>query len=215
MNGLRWAATPHAPAPTGFLDPLDALVSVSNLPGVFHPGPSVGFDPSGLFLLENRAGLSTGTGLPDVETAVTNDWRFLVFKAFNPSRSAPSGTGLFGRIGPVPSWAFRLSKVFPCGLLVLIEPAPSRTSPSSSVTGRRRPFLEATHSKAASVEPMRDLHEVFTPFRHLTGLIGRAGLAMSSLGNPEGLATRPGVSVRPVSSCLVSLSKNPAGITYR
>jgi len=37
MNGLRWAATPHAPAPTGFLDPLDALVSVSNLPGVFTP----------------------------------------------------------------------------------------------------------------------------------------------------------------------------------
>lgn len=39
------AATPWAPASAGFGDPPDALVSAANLPGVSHPGPSMGFPP--------------------------------------------------------------------------------------------------------------------------------------------------------------------------
>lgn len=45
--GIASAATPRPRRP-GFPDPHDAFVSASNLPGVFHPGPSLGFSPSGL-----------------------------------------------------------------------------------------------------------------------------------------------------------------------
>lgn len=47
-------------------DPLDAFLSASGFPGVFHPGPSVGFDPSGLLLPGDRSGLPTAPCPPGV-----------------------------------------------------------------------------------------------------------------------------------------------------
>jgi len=47
-----------APAPAGFPDPHGAFVSAPGLPGLFHPGPSVGFTPSRPFPPPDRANLS-------------------------------------------------------------------------------------------------------------------------------------------------------------
>jgi len=58
---------PPAPAPAGFCDPLDAFISASDLPGVFRPGPSMGFSPlQGIFLRPDCLRLSAKTGPPAV-----------------------------------------------------------------------------------------------------------------------------------------------------
>lgn len=56
----------------GGFDPLDAFLSVSDFPGVFHPGPSLGFDPSGLLLPGDRCGLPTASCPPGVRRRSAN-----------------------------------------------------------------------------------------------------------------------------------------------
>jgi len=55
------AATPWAPAPAGFGHPLDAFISAVNLPGVSHPGPSMGFPPFRAFSFVRMAFVSRRT----------------------------------------------------------------------------------------------------------------------------------------------------------
>lgn len=61
LGGHAW----RIGVPQGF-DPFGAFLSASDFPGVFHPGPSVGFDPSGLLPAGDRGGLPTASCPPGV-----------------------------------------------------------------------------------------------------------------------------------------------------
>jgi len=114
-----------APAPAGFPDPHGALSSASDLPGVFRPGPSLGFLPSGL--------------LPRAESRTSLDVRRPSCRFPRGSRTpraprlqgvspdeAVTRSGLFVGTGPLPSWVFCLSRVFNQPVSPLSRP-PSQT----------------------------------------------------------------------------------------
>lgn len=87
-----------APAPAGFRCPHDAFNSASNLPGVFRPGSSLGFSPSGLFPSPACARLSAGA-FPHAVSRSGHEHRTAPASGRfsgedrHPSRSVTSATG--------------------------------------------------------------------------------------------------------------------------
>jgi len=132
--------------PQGF-DPLDALSPPPDLPGVFHPGPSLGFYPSGLLLPEDRGGLSAVACLHGVG-ARRADRRDPRLQGLDPLGRPPPTGRLFDAGGPVPSWGLRLFKVFPSSLPVFPDGHPPGLHRGFLRIGKPRLPPGATNSKA-------------------------------------------------------------------
>lgn len=165
---------------------------------LFHPGPPVGFSPSGPFLPMDRSGLSALAYLHGVGAGGMSASGCLACKVFIP---------IGGRHPPLPSRERRAAALLgSCLSRVLFLPvSPSfgdgrllellRTAVPCGSAGRR--LLEATSRKAdptfrSGLDPL----EVSSPFHrgHRSGL--RSDLAMSSLGASRRLAASFDGSIR-------------------
>jgi hypothetical protein len=106
-------------------DPRDAFVSVPDLPGMFRPGPSMGFAPGAC--LDRSAFVSRRPRalVPFHERGHEHSAR-CGFRTRLRRRSSPDTDRDVG-VGPSPSWVFRLSRVFNRSASPL-----SRTPPQAS-----------------------------------------------------------------------------------
>lgn len=126
---LRSAATPHAPAPTGFLDPLGAFVSAPSLPEIISLRSALG-------VLPFRAFSSDGSLEPLSSRLPSWRWRGRYerlraprLQGIDPHRKPTPAAALSGTAGRCPLGVVPLQGLLPSGLPVLWGRTPPRASP--------------------------------------------------------------------------------------
>lgn len=192
---LRSDVHVRAPASAGFGDPLDAFLSAMNLPGVFHPGPPVGFSPSRLFPPSDRPVLSVRACPPDAWTRSFELFRVCIFRA-SPRRKPVTRRSPFGIAGPRPSWGSRLFKV---------STGRSPRLSARTLSGFRarglplsgNPRTPATQGNQSAGRTGSRRSQTFLRFLDLVAVVFgsnvRPSLAMGSLGTSNRVSTIPRV----------------------